>query len=65
MPTPDFTPGDRIIMRHAHGSRTGHVQAEVRPDQFPTGAVFIPVQWDDGTTDNVDSRVLHHTEDHR
>jgi len=40
------------------GDRGGVVTGGARRDALPTGAVFVPVRFDDGATHNVDSRVL-------
>ena len=51
------------------GARAGVVVGDARADALPTGAVFVPVRFDDGATHNVDSRVLDivgvaHTTEH-
>lgn len=51
--------GQLVKMTWVGGTRTGRLAGEFRPDALPTGATFVPVTWDDdGSTDNVDTRVL-------
>jgi hypothetical protein len=53
-----YTIGQRVTMTWAGGTRDGLVVGAAYADSLPTGARFVPVQWHDGTTSNVDTRVL-------
>jgi hypothetical protein len=53
-----FPIGARVRMTWTGGTRDGIVVGEEYADALPTGARFVPVQWDDGSRDNVDTRVL-------
>lgn len=54
----EYPIGALVTMRWALGSRIGRVSGATVSDTLPTGAVFVPVTWPDGTTGKVDSRVL-------
>lgn len=47
-----------VRMTWAGGTRLGRLVGDIKSDALKTGAAFAPVEWADGTTDNVDTRVL-------
>lgn len=54
-----FTPGQHVVMNANGVARGAVVTDEPHADSLPTGASFVPCRFDDdGTTANVDSRVL-------
>ena len=50
--------GQRVRMTWTGGTKDGHLSGELYQDKLPTGAVFAPVTFDDGTTANADCRTL-------